>query len=222
MSKINWQDKWEQGQIGFHQSEINSDLVNYMSRYLEISEKNDFHIFVPLCGKTSDMLWLKERSKHIYGVELSPLALLQFSEENKLGLEKDLTPTIPSFKNHEYTLYQGDYFNLTKDHLPKLTHVYDRASIIALPQSIRKKYAEHLSEVIAAPYIFLITIDYDQEKVQGPPYSVPQNEIYSYYSKDYNIQIEDEVAITDGLPPRFSEQNVTIKKTVYFMTRKNL
>ena len=218
MSKINWQEKWKQGQIGFHQEEVNSDLIKYMSTYLDNGDNH--HIFVPLCGKTRDMLWLSEKSQHVYGVELSALALQQFDEENDLKLVRESEANFSIYINDDYTLYQGDFFKLTKAHIPQVTHIYDRASIIALPKEIRKKYAEHLTQVISAPHIFLITIEYDQEKVQGPPYSVPQDEIYSYYSHHYNIKIEAEVIINEGLPPRFSEQNLEIKKTVYSMTKK--
>lgn len=218
-SEINWQEKWDQGQIGFHQENFNSDLVTYMDRV--ISESDELvNVFVPLCGKTRDMLWLSEKFIKVFGVELSHLAMEQFEAENNRNFKKSSIDSFTTYSDDKYTLYQGDFFKLDKSHLPHVTHIYDRASMIALPKKIRKSYSKHLTEVIKAPHIFLITIDYDQDKVHGPPYSVPQDEVRSYYGQSYLIEVMSEVVISEGVPPRFAEEGATIKKTVYFMKRK--
>src|SRR3546814_12861307 len=42
-------------------------------------------VFVPLCGKSLDMAWLAARGHRVLGVELSPLAVGQFFDENGLA-----------------------------------------------------------------------------------------------------------------------------------------
>ncbi len=50
-----WHEKWRSGKLGFHQEKVNSRLV----RYWQLLDLNDGDpVFVPLCGKSLDMLWL--------------------------------------------------------------------------------------------------------------------------------------------------------------------
>ena len=49
-----------------------------------ISGKSGCSIFVPLCGKTLDLIWLNEKGHTVMGCELSEVAAKQFFEENKI------------------------------------------------------------------------------------------------------------------------------------------
>ena len=69
MNKKNyWQQKWQANDIKFHRLGVNEHLVKYCAN-LQL-RPND-HVFVPLCGKGLDMLWLAERGYRITGVEIS-------------------------------------------------------------------------------------------------------------------------------------------------------
>ncbi len=74
-----WKGKWKAGDIGFHQSEVESLLVEHFSR-LEPGT-----VLVPLCGKSLDMIWLKSKGWKVIGVELSSVACEAFFEENGLS-----------------------------------------------------------------------------------------------------------------------------------------
>ena len=76
-----WLERWRQKEIGFHQSDINPYLCQY---WKELDLSKGSKVFVPLCGKSQDILWLYEQGHNVLGVELSELAVEDFFKENKL------------------------------------------------------------------------------------------------------------------------------------------
>ena len=67
-----WLERWQQNQIGFHEQEINAHLQEFWET---LNIPTDSKIFVPLCGKSSDLLWLLSLGYQVVGVEISPLAV---------------------------------------------------------------------------------------------------------------------------------------------------
>ncbi|MCF7972017.1 MAG: thiopurine S-methyltransferase [Methylococcaceae bacterium] len=181
-----WLERWEQNQIGFHEQEINSHLQNYWAK-LNLPKKSK--IFVPLCGKSSDMLWLLAQGYEVLGVELSPLAAQSFFADNQLDAKVSECGAFHCWKIDGLSIYQGDFFALSSDYLAGCNAIYDRASLIALPAEMRQKYAEHLKAI--APSLtdtLLITLEYDQTEMQGPPFSVSEQEVYSLFGEACEIE----------------------------------
>ena len=87
-----WHNMWQSGNIPFHKPKVNRDLVKYVERNEGLAQ----NVFVPLCGKSKDMAWLARRDYHVYGVEISPIAIEQFFKENKIKFENCLLYTSPS------------------------------------------------------------------------------------------------------------------------------
>ena len=81
MGKDYWLERWEQEETGFHQSDTNPYLCQY---WKELYLDQDDTVFVPLCGKSQDMLWLSAQNHKVLGVELSAIAVEGFFKENKL------------------------------------------------------------------------------------------------------------------------------------------
>ena len=50
-----WLERWRTNQIGFHQAEFNARLVHH---WPSLGVPKGARVFVPLCGKSRDMLWL--------------------------------------------------------------------------------------------------------------------------------------------------------------------
>ena len=95
-----WHNKWEIGQIGFHENETNPFLVKHLDKLqLRSDLNNGVRIFVPLCGKTLDIHYLLSLGYKVVGVEFSELAIKELFQE--LGV----TPTIS--KNQNFTHYQA-------------------------------------------------------------------------------------------------------------------
>ena len=124
-----------------------------------------------LCGKSPDLVWLAERGHPVLGVELSGIAIADFFAE--LGLE----PSRAWDGRHEqwvadpYRLLQGGFFQVRADDLVATGAIYDRASLIAFPPEMRRRYANHLLSVTprTAP-ICLLTLEYTQNEMDGPPF----------------------------------------------------
>ncbi len=181
-----WLERWEQNQIGFHEEEINSHLQKFWGS-LKIPPESK--IFVPLCGKSSDMLWLLSQGYHILGVELSPLAVKSFFAENNLEARVTDCGAFQCWEMNGLTIFQGNFFDLTSEDLRDCCAIYDRASLIALPVEMRQQYAQHLREVAPAiSHTLLVALEYDQDEMQGPPFSVSENEVHSLFGTA--IQIE--------------------------------
>jgi thiopurine S-methyltransferase len=144
--------------------------------------KPDNRIFVPLCGKSIDMLWLVQQGYEVIGHELSVLACHAFFEENGISVEYVQEEKFTVFKSPGITLFAGDFFKLDKTLLANVDAVYDRAALIALPSDMRKKYVNQLRNLIPPlTPIFLITTDYPQEDMQGPPFSVGEAEVHALF-----------------------------------------
>ena len=80
-----WNDRWNKNEIAFHQSEGNPLLPKH---FKELALPKNARIFVPLCGKTGDLIWLHSRGYQVVGVEWVEAAVGQFYDEH------GMTPTI--------------------------------------------------------------------------------------------------------------------------------
>ena len=174
-----WHQKWQADEIGFHQSDVHKGLDKYWRR---LKLKRRSVVFVPLCGKSADMLYLRERGHDVVGVELSDIAANAFFDENKM---KSIAMPKQDFNCHigsGISIYEGDFFKLTKQHMRTVRAVYDRAALIALPQDLRAKYVAHLREILPAEtQMLLITLEYEQSQMDGPPFSVSEDEVVALY-----------------------------------------
>ena len=77
MEREFWLERWRSDEIGFHQSEFNARLMHY---WPALALPKDTRVFVPLCGKSRDMLWLANAGHRVIGVELAATAVQTFFE----------------------------------------------------------------------------------------------------------------------------------------------
>ncbi len=217
MQKEYWLNRWEQEDIGFHQIDINHYLCQYWQELKLIPSST---VFVPLCGKSRDLLWLRKQGHPVLGVELSTLAIQTFfKENNQVPSHTSIRESFDCFENKGIRIFCGDFFNLTKEDVEKVNAVYDRASLVALPPEMRARYAHHLMHILpAATQILLITFDYPQSEMTGPPFAVSPDEIIMHYHKHANIQqlLQQDVLEQN---PRFQERGLSrIQETVFLLT----
>ena len=145
-------------------------------------------VFVPLCGKSLDMAWLAEIGHDVIGVELSPLAIQDFFTERGVHPAAARTGGFLRLRADGITLLAGDFFELDADQVQPVAAVYDRGALIALPEEMRKLYANRLPELAPVP-ILLITVVYDQSQMPGPPFSVSPSEVRRLYEDRYDISV---------------------------------
>lgn len=179
-----WHNRWENDLTGFHLDEVNPYLVEY---WHGLNLDNTGRVFVPLCGKTLDLLWLSEQGHPVVGVELSALAVEAFFVENKIEVERQTIGDLALWKSENISLFCGDIFNLTSAILGQINAVYDRASLIALPPAMRQDYAKKLIELTPSAPKLLITLEYEQTKMDGPPFSVTEKEVSKLYQAHYAV-----------------------------------
>lgn len=212
-----WHDRWEADQLGFHQAEVNGLLT---TRWPSLDVAPDRPVFVPLCGKSLDMRWLRERGHPVVGVEFSPIAIRDFFEEAGLDVTPEKRGAFDISRSDGYRLYCGDFFELTRKDLEGVGGVYDRAALIALPPETRIRYARHLAEILpTSASILMITLDYDQTRMDGPPHSVPTDEVERLFGEAFEI---DPLFSSGPQPPtdHFRERGLEVwTETVWRLRR---
>lgn len=179
-----WHQRWSEGRIGFHQADFNP----YLKKYWQLlSLAADDRVFVPLCGKSKDMLWLREQGHEVLGVELNASACEAFFAENGAEPECNQKSGFEVRSVDGVELMCGDFFSLNTEDLRDVGAVYDRAALIALPQEMRTQYAEHLTQILPkGVQILLITLEYDGEG--GPPFSVQGSEVERLFGAAFEIE----------------------------------
>lgn len=191
-----WHSRWQAGQIGFHEGVVNGMLAAHLGA-LGLTE--GARIFLPLCGKTRDIAWLLGQGYRVAGAELSEIAVGQLFEE--LGL----TPVVVQnghlrhYSAPGLDVFAGDIFALTAAALGPVQAVYDRAALVALPMTMRARYAEHLADITGRAPQLLITFEYDQDAMEGPPFSITEAEVARCYGADLSIERLSEAEVPGGL-----------------------
>lgn len=217
MERDFWLERWERNETGFHQDEINPHLKEFWPR---LGAPQGGGVFVPLCGKTLDLLWLREAGHRVTGVELSPIAVRDFFVANGMRPDHSRQGAFECCEADEISILCGDFFDLGEDELRGVEAVYDRASLVALPPQMRGRYAAHLGKLLKpGTKILLIAFDYDQEQMKGPPFAVSPGEVDSLFG---GFAAVERLASFDVLDrnPRFSQLGLTrLTENVYRLTR---
>jgi thiopurine S-methyltransferase len=172
-----WQERWREGRIGFHEGQPNTLLERYGQRL-----GGTRRVLVPLCGKSEDLAWLAAQGHQVVGVELVESAVRAFFAEHGLTPRESQVGGLRRFEAGAVTLVQGDFFACTAAELGACDAFYDRAALIALPPELRARYVRHLRGLLqpGAPGL-VITLEYAQERMEGPPFSVLEAELRALY-----------------------------------------
>lgn len=213
-----WHEKWQQQLIGFHQQDINPYLVKY---WHTLALPAEAQVFVPLCGKSLDMCFLAEQGHQVIGCELNELAVQQFFEDNQLPMQQSTLGEHQHYHTEQVSLYQGDIFTLPQSITAKVSGFYDRAALIAWPESMRAQYAKQLAQLLPSGSVgLLVTLDYPQDALSGPPFAVSPTWVETHLSDDFEIQLLDcQDVLADN--PRFVKKEVPwLNEAAYLLTRR--
>jgi len=205
-----WLTRWELGQIGFHQPEVNDWLVRDPLA-------PGARTLVPLCGKTVDLRWLAAQGHDVTGVELSDAACAAVFAE--AGLTPDVTEAAGYVSRSAAgsTVLCGDFFALHG----AFDAVWDRAALIAPPPDMRARYAAKFMDLVRpGGEIRLITLDYPQHERSGPPFAVTPTEVERLYGAAFEISA---LGTEDALTPtsRYATWGVShLTETAWRLIRK--
>lgn len=186
MDREFWLRVWREGHIPFHLGVPAPPLV---AHWPALALPAPSRVLVPLCGKSQDLLWLRERGHRVLGVELSPLAVQQFFDENALRPAVRDTPAGRHYEVERLEVIQGDVFALDARTIAGCDAVYDRGGLIALPADLRRRYVEHVyAQLGAGCRGLLLTLEYRQAEMQGPPFSVDEHELHALLGAAFEIE----------------------------------
>lgn len=191
-----WHRKWETNDIGFHGSEANPHLVRHFSA---LAPEPGGRIFLPLCGKTLDIAWLRAGGYRVAGAELSRIAIEQLFTD--LGVEPEVMEVgaLSRYRAEGIDIFVGDIFQLSGQMLGPVDAVYDRAALVALPAEMRGRYAAHLARITGRVPQLLVCYEYDQSLAAGPPFSVSDEEVGRHYRNIYDLTRLASVEVPGGL-----------------------
>jgi len=212
-----WHERWRGGQIGFHQSAVE---ISLRQCWQALAVPKSCRVLVPLCGKSLDLLWLRDQGYSVIGVELSDIALQAFCMENGVPARRRRLPEFDLYAAPNLELYRGDFFSVDLPMLGNVAAVYDRAALISWAPALRVPYVEHLA-MLTQPgtETLLITLEYPQGQMPGPPFSIDGDEVQRLYSPHHVIR---ELARRDVLAnePRMRARGVTrVAEVCYRITR---
>lgn len=205
-----WQQRWQEGRIGFHQARVTPLLEQH---WHAVGVPAGARVFVPLAGKSLDMAWLAARGHEVLGVELSQLAVEQFFDEH--GLDPEVRESVYGrhYQAGGIELVCGDAFALEREALAGCAGVFDRAALIALPPDLRRRYATELyARLPDGCRGLLVTLEYPQHEKVGPPFSVPADEVHALYDVEWRVELLERRDIL-GEQPNFAEEGVTALQT---------
>jgi thiopurine S-methyltransferase len=205
------------GDIKFHQGEVHPQLLKHGTAF-PVGK-----VLVPLCGKSQDMAWLHSQGHQVVGVELSAIACEAFFSENKIVHKRRRHGEFSIFEGGGIQLWSGDFFHAPPELWNGITGIYDRAALIALPAEYRKKYSAEIINNVQSTQVqnfrmLLITVEYSQDDVQGPPFSITESEIQALYQENFEIQQLERYAeeMLTGHHPKFL--NTQVREAVYLLT----
>lgn len=191
-----WHQKWERGDIAFHESEANPFLIEHFKK---LNLPKDSRVFLPLCGKTRDVAWLLACGYRVVGAELSELAINELFKDLVLAPEISRIGELIRYSANNIDILLGDIFAVSVDYLGPVSAIYDRAALVALPAGIRAHYTSHLINISDAAPQLLITYEYNQQLIDGPPFSVNEDEVKQHYGTRYHLKSVESKNVAGGL-----------------------
>jgi thiopurine S-methyltransferase len=213
-----WQQRWREGQIGFHQDQVTPLLRQY---WPALALPAGSRVFVPLAGKTLDMAWLAAQGHRVLGVELSQVAVDDFFTEHGLVPMRHESLYGVHHVAGAIELILGDAFALDAALLSDCSGVFDRAALIALPPDMRRRYAAELyARLPPGCRGLLITVEYPQHEKAGPPFSVDEEEVRALYEKDWGIERLERRDILATQPVFVAEGVTRMETAAYRLIRK--
>ncbi|MDZ4725843.1 MAG: thiopurine S-methyltransferase [Leptospira sp.] len=205
-----WHKRWENHEIAFHEKQTNPLLIKY---FPSLDLENGKRIFIPLCGKSLDIAWFLSEGYQVVGAELSKIAIDHlFQGLGEKPNIKKLDEGLEHYSAESIDIFVGDLFHLTKAILGSVDAIYDRAALVALPKEMRNQYTKHLTTLTENAAQLLICYQYDQSKMDGPPFSISNDEVREHYESKYILNLLASEPVPGGLKKHSAIENVWLLK----------
>ena len=213
-----WLERWARDQIGFHLGEVNP----YLQRHWPVLDlAPGVRVLVPLCGKSLDLVWLAAQGYRVVGVELAEKAIVDFFAEQQLQAEVLQRGAFKVYRAGALELWCGDFFALSAADVGDCAALYDRAALIALPAAMRERYAAHLTAILPAGCEgLLITLDYAQSQMNGPPFAVSDGEVQARFSDGWQVELVERLDVLAGNWKFIKHELQALDEAVYRLRRR--
>jgi len=203
-----WTERWKEGKTGWHREEVNEYLIKYVGEFT--GGRSNLRVFLPLCGKSVDMLWLADQGHTVVGVEIAKQAIKSFFTENNLTFTLESVKMAASgepaevykCKEKKITIICCDLFTITDEDVGgKFDAIWDRGSLSAIVPSAGdrgKRYAKKLHSLLANNGNYMLeSHHYETDRGIRPPASISnelRNEIYRehFTIKELDIDRQEE------------------------------
>lgn len=218
MDKEFWLERWERAEIGFHQGAVNPHLARHWNR---LGAAPGSTVFVPLCGKSLDMVWLRKNGHRVVGVELSPLAVEAFFAEQGVSPSTSHSAHFQQCEADGIRILCGDFFDMTQADLDGAVTVFDRASLVALPPDMRQRYARHMLDILpAGARTLLVAFEYDQSAMGGPPFAVTPEEVHALYGARADVELLERADVLEENAHFKARGLDRLHENIFLLTRK--
>lgn len=206
----------------FHSTNVNSVLIRHTGALFPDGKKG--RVFVPLCGKSVDMLYLADLGHEVTGLEFSEIGVEAFFEENKLNFTKESLPeaafVVYKATERNITIYRGDLFDFNVGICGKFDAIWDRGSYVAVNVDQRTAYTDLIFTLMRPDAKLLLeTFSYDGSKYAGPPHRVTEDHMKETFGRLFNFQLLDILEVAAGVKIPCPEANYMNHN--YLVTMKN-
>ena len=214
-----WHQRWQARQIGVHQSAPHPFLERW---WPSLNVAAGSRVYVPLCGKSLDMVWLSVRGYRVVGSELSSLAIEEFfGEQQRADVQIERQDPFERHRSGAFEIFVGDALQLTPELLGPVQAAYDRAALVALPPPMRERYARHFATLMpAGSRTLLVAFEYEQAIKDGPPFSVTPDEVVTLYGGTFRVEELERVDIIDESPKFAAAGLDALHEVAYSLTRR--
>lgn len=216
-----WLDRWQEEKTPFfHLDETHPLLKKYFDDCLSLSDESV--VFVPLAGKTLDLLWLREKYP-VVAVEISDIAVKAFFKENELNPKVTECDYGKIYQVENLTFYQANLYDLPDSILSSISHIYDRASLIAFNEEKRPKYVSFLQQkCVSLKEWFLVSLYFEVSGYQGPPFPLSEQELNSLFKNYFTIDvIHQQQSEMDETGNLYKKGVLSLLNQVYCLRKKD-
>jgi thiopurine S-methyltransferase len=197
-----WQERWEQGQIGFHQEHANPLLERF---WANVGVQGG-RVLVPLCGKSLDLKWLADRGHEVVGVEFVSAAVEAYFVERGIEPLREEIAGFPLLRGAGVSLLVGDFFRVHTGVTGWCDAIYDRAAWVAIAEQDRARYVAQLRSLLR-PGGRVLLVNFVHDLGSGPPHSIEETELRARW-QGFSLELLFEHDILDD-EPRFRQRGAT-------------
>ena len=201
-----WTDRWKEGKTGWHRDEVHNILIKYVDELT--GGRSNLRVFLPLCGKSVDMLWLADQGHTVVGVELAKQAIESFFTENNLTFTLESVKMaargepaeVYKCKEKKITIFCCDLFTFNEEDVGgKFDAIWDRGSLSAIVPSINgNRYTKKMHSLLDNDGNCIVeTHYYEVDRGGQPPASISDELRTELYGEDFDIKELEVTKITD-------------------------